>query len=452
MAFAPSTMLVLEQKIRSGEIPSVHSVLVLQHGNTVYEQYFSGPDEERFRTLGVVRFDAATLHDIRSVTKSVVSLLFGIAVAEGAVESLDAPALDYFPEYADLRTPERLKIRLRDVLSMTSGLAWDEDTLPYTDPRNSETAMDMVPDRYRYVLEQAAVTPPGEAFTYSGGSVALAAKVLTTATGMPLDVYAQAKLWEPLDVTNQVWLTDSKGEPIAASGLRLIPRDMAKIGQLMLDHGVWNGQQVVPHAWVVEATAAHARVDSDPRCGQQYGYFWWLSQGCIATPPEPYYEARGNGGQRIWVLPSRDMVVVMTAGAYNNGPVQNKVVPAVLSGALAASVTSRGDTTPPRPRQTNRTRDRDRDREPGTGLTDPQSAERNGVLPGIIQHGDQLTEPLGPCRGREVAVLGDERLESVEKVQAPAGVGEPADAAAADIDIDRRGVRENAAVQRVRMA
>ncbi|WP_394840848.1 beta-lactamase family protein [Pendulispora brunnea] len=325
----------LEQRTHAGEFPNIHSVLVLQHGQTLAEWYFTGNDEERGRPLGTVKFDAATLHDVRSVTKSIVSLLFGIAVSEGAVKNLDAPVLEYFPEYADLHTPERMKIRVRDVLSMTSGLAWDEDTLPYTDPRNSEIAMDLAPDGNRYVLEQAIVTPPGETFRYSGGDVAIAATILARATQTPVEIYAEQKIWKPLEITQHVWLKNDKGVPFAASGLRLTPRDMGKIGQMMLAHGQWNGHQVVPAAWVDEATASHAQVGTDPKCGTRYGYFWWLSPGCTVTPTTPWYWANGNGGQRIWIIPSRDLVVVMTAGNYNV-PNHSASASALLSAVLAA--------------------------------------------------------------------------------------------------------------------
>ncbi|WP_394820781.1 serine hydrolase domain-containing protein [Pendulispora albinea] len=331
----PAPFRDLEQRTRSTELPNVHSVLVLQHGKPLAEWYVAGVDEERGRPLGTVNFDASTLHDTRSVSKSVVSLLFGIAISEQAVKSLDTPVLDYFPEYTDLRTPDRMKIRVRDMLTMTSGLTWNED-LPYTDPRNSETAMDMAPDRYRYVLEQPIATPAGQTFTYSGGDVAVAAAILARATKTPMDVYAQQKLWAPLGITQHVWLKDGKGVPYAASGLRLTPRDMLKIGQMMLEQGRWNGQQVVPAAWVADSIAPHAQAGSDPKCGTRYGYFWWLSPGCVVTPPAPYYAAQGNGGQRIWVIPSRDLVVVMTAGNYNQWEIQGKVTNAVLSGVLAA--------------------------------------------------------------------------------------------------------------------
>ncbi|WP_394824434.1 serine hydrolase domain-containing protein [Pendulispora albinea] len=324
----------LEQRSRSGEIPNIHSVLVLQHGKTLAEWYLAGNDVEYGQGPGMVNHDATTLHDVRSISKSVVALLFGIAVSERAVKDLDVPVLDSFPEYADLRTPDRLRIRMRDLLSMTMGVAWDEDSVPYGDPRNSETAMDMAPDRYRYVLEQPILAPPGEKFQYSGACTALLAAILTRATGTPLDAYAQQKLWGPLAVTKQVWAKDTKGVPIAASGLRLTPRDMGKLGQMVLDHGRWNDQQVVPAAWIDDATALHALTEPDPKCGWGYGYHFWLSPGCIVTPPTPWYMAAGYGGQRIWVVPSRDLVVVVTAGNYER-PDQSKIATSVLADVLA---------------------------------------------------------------------------------------------------------------------
>jgi CubicO group peptidase (beta-lactamase class C family) len=334
-AVDPAALGRLEQKIRSGELANVHGVLVLQHGKPLAEWYFAGRDEMRGTPLGQVTFTPATLHDARSMSKSMVSLLFGIAVSEGAIKSLDTPVLDYFPEYPALRTPERIKIRVRDLLSMTSGVAWDEDTYSYADPRNSETAMDLADDRFHWILTQKIIAPPGETWRYSGGDVALAAAILARATKTPLEVYAQKKLWGPLGITTAVWLKDPKGVPYSASGVRMTLGDMGRIGQMVLDHGRWKGRQVVPAAWIAASTSSHAQVQPDPKCGTRYGYFWWLGAGCAATPPTPTIGAVGNGGQRIWIVPSRDLVVVSIAGNYN-GPTQGKVANAILAGVLEA--------------------------------------------------------------------------------------------------------------------
>ena len=132
----------MTRDIRAGAFSNVHALLVQHRGRLVYEEYFTGPDERRGEPVGTIRFDANTLHDARSVTKSVVSVLFGLAVRDGYIRDLDAPVLDYFPDLAELRTPDRLAIRLRHVLTMTSGLAWDESTLPYGTATNDETRMD----------------------------------------------------------------------------------------------------------------------------------------------------------------------------------------------------------------------------------------------------------------------------------------------------------------------
>ena len=239
----------LEQRIRSGELPGVHGVVVVQHGKTLAEWYFDGEDQTIGQPpLGIVKFGPETLHDIRSVTKSVVSMLFGIAFSEGAIKDLDTPVLDYFPEYADLHTPDRMKITLKDVLSMTSGLHWDEMTYPYTDPRNSEIAMATAEDRYRYALSQPIDAPPGQRWAYSGGDVELIGAVIARATKTPLETYAQQKIFGPMAM-NHAWFK-YKDIPAAASGLRLTPRDMAKLGVMMLNKGRWQDRQIVPERWV----------------------------------------------------------------------------------------------------------------------------------------------------------------------------------------------------------
>ena len=320
----------LHQRIQSGEIPDIHSVIVIRHGETLAEWYFSGSDEVRGAPAGTITFGPETPHDLRSVSKSIVSLLFGIAMTDGKIASLDTPVLDYFPEYKDLQSPERRKIRLRDLLSMTSGLHWDEHSFSYIDPRNSETAMDNAPDRYRYILSQPIDAPPGTQWRYSGGDVALIAAVIARTTKMPLEQYAQQKLFAPLGIETFTWLKDEKGIPIAASGLRLMPRDMAKIGLLVLHHGrADNGVQIVPESWIAEATAPHATVDTDDVCPTQYGYFWWLGPACAP----PWIGAIGNGGQRIWIVPARDLVIVITAGLYNK---KQSSIAGLVNGIVAA--------------------------------------------------------------------------------------------------------------------
>jgi CubicO group peptidase (beta-lactamase class C family) len=310
-----SLLAELTRDIRSQRYSNIHSLIVIQHGQLIYEEYFAGPDERRGVPLDTRRFSAEELHDVRSVTKSVVSLLFGIAVDAGKVKDLDAPVLDFFPEYADLRAPQRLAIRLRDMLSMTSGLEWDERTAPYGDPRNSERAMDLAPDPYRYVLERPIKSPAGSIFNYSGGDVMVIAAVLERATGMSLRSYADQVLFKPLRMQDYEWLQLPSGRYIAASGLRLRPRDMARIGELYLEEGRSEGKQIVSAGWVRQSLAPQ-EIIPDRAPYQHYGYYWWLGTARVGQRDVPFSTAVGWGGQRIFIAPTLDTIVVTTAGLY----------------------------------------------------------------------------------------------------------------------------------------
>lgn len=326
----------LEKRIRTGEIPNVHGVIVMREGVTLAEWYFEGADDRRDRrALGVVKFGPATLHDVRSVTKSVVSMLFGIAMANGAIKDLNVAVLDFFPEYKDLQTAERRQITLRHLLSMTSGLRWDETSYPYTDRRNSETAMDLADDPMRYALEQPLDGSPGSQFRYNGGSVALIAEVLRRATRMKLEDFARQSLFAPLGITDFEWHKDARGVPYAASGLRLLPRDMVKVGRLMLDKGSAGGRHVVPEAWVRASLSPQALIGSDGECGFHYGFFWWLLPTCAANPASGWYAAIGNGGQRIFVVPEQELIIVLSAGLYDDSR-QTATVRQVIQGVRRA--------------------------------------------------------------------------------------------------------------------
>ncbi|WP_428144499.1 serine hydrolase domain-containing protein [Delftia acidovorans] len=240
----------LEQGVQSGELANLHAVVVMRHGRLALERYFEGEDERWGEPLGKVAFNADSLHDVRSVSKSVVGLLYGMALAEGKVPALGTPLVQAFPAYSDLAADEgRRAILVSHALGMTMGLQWDED-LPYSDPRNSEIAMERSSDRYRYVLEQPIVAPPGERWCYSGGATALLGHLIAQGSGMPLLDYARHKLFAPLGIDKAEWTPGTNGEAAAASGLRLRARDLARIGQLVLQQGEWQGRALVPRHWM----------------------------------------------------------------------------------------------------------------------------------------------------------------------------------------------------------
>jgi CubicO group peptidase (beta-lactamase class C family) len=293
---------------------NVHAVLIERDGRLVYERYFSGNDEYRGRPLGVVAFTREIKHDIRSITKSVMSALVGIAVDSGAIRSLDAPLLDYFPEYADLQLPERQQITIRHALMMSAGLDWNEN-LSYQDPRNDETAMDRSADPLRYVLGRRIAAPPGTVWRYNGGTTQLLAAIVQRATKQPIADYARTMVFAPLGIADVEWLGRLAGLPSAASGLRLRPRDLAKFGSLYLHGGQWNGHQVVPREWIDESTRRRLTFPQQPDRG--YAYLWWHAcyptrSGVVEVPT-----AVGNGMQRIFVLRAQRTVVTVLSGRYN---------------------------------------------------------------------------------------------------------------------------------------
>lgn len=291
----------------------VHAIVVIRHGKLVFEHYFTGDDERYGQPAPHTVFAVTSLHDVRSVTKSVTSLLLGIAIGHGWVADIDRPVLPYFPQYADLRTPQKDLITLRHLLTMSQGLAWNENT-PYSDPDNSEIRMSRAADPYRFALEQPVQAPPGQVYNYSGGSAALIGAILRKATGRDLAELARDELFGPLGITTADWYRLRNGDPTAASGLRLRPRDMAKLGQLVLDHGQWQGRQVVPAAYVDAAITPQINGSGV----YFYGYQFWLGRSFVAGRALDWAAAWGLGGQRIFIVPALDLVTVVTAGLYND--------------------------------------------------------------------------------------------------------------------------------------
>jgi CubicO group peptidase (beta-lactamase class C family) len=293
---------------------NVHSIVVVRHGALVFERYFSGNDQLWGVGLGNVSYGPSQLHDVRGITASVTSLLVGIALDQKKIKSLDQPVFDFVPEYADLRTPEKERIRVRDLLTMSSGIAWDETTKPYSDTQNSEIQMNRAADPYRYVLEQPVAAPPGTKYNYSGGSTALLAAIIRKTTGRQIDDFADAALFQPLGIKDFQWVKLVNGDPSASSALRLRPRDLAKIGQLVLSHGNWNGHQIVSANYITQSTKSMFSAG-----GLYYsGYQWFIGRSLVNGREVDWTVARGLGGQRLFVAPSLDLVVVTTAGLYNN--------------------------------------------------------------------------------------------------------------------------------------
>ncbi|MCB8838940.1 serine hydrolase [Aurantimonas sp. VKM B-3413] len=306
----------LDLAIRSGLLDGLHAVLVRRKGETLLERCLGGLDEAWGRPLGHVAFDARTLHDLRSVTKSVTSLLYGIALERGMVADPASPLLEAFPQYADLRAdPRRAGWRIEHALNMTLGTEWNED-LPYSDPRNSEIGMERSGDRYRFILDRPLVEEPGERWIYNGGATALIGYLIERGTGLDLASFARECLFDPLGISRFEWAAGSDGVLSAASGLRLSAPDLLRIGELMLARGVWNGRSVVPAEWIARCLEPQATTSF----GLGYSHQWYLSaQPLQGHEPRTtrMISAMGNGGQRLFVLPDYEASAVTFSGCYN---------------------------------------------------------------------------------------------------------------------------------------
>lgn len=307
-ALANDLETALRDAFDAGDLPGLHAVLVRQGGATGAEVYFTGQDEIWGAPVGIVAHGPETLHDVRSISKSVTSLLYGIALDKGLVPPPNAALLAQFPEHADLSDPLRDRITIGHVLSMTSGLHWNE-SLPYTDPRNSEIAMERAPDRVRFVLGQPMMSDPGTVWTYSGGSTALLGELIRRGTGQSLEAFAARQLFGPLGITDTDWVAGSDGHAAAASGLRLRARDLARIGEMIARGGRVDGRRIVSAEWLRESFTARASTGL-----LRYGYQWWLAP---SGTPLAWFAGMGHGGQRISINPALDLVIVVFAGNYN---------------------------------------------------------------------------------------------------------------------------------------
>lgn len=306
---------------------NLHGFAVERHGRLVAEAYRSGPDRSTYAPwTSRVHFDQDTPHDVRSVTKSVVALLWGIAESERAVPPLATPVLDLLPTLTDLRTGGRERITVADMLCMRTGLAWDESG-GYGRWGNDERGLLWRGDRARYVFERRISASPGTHFNYNGGLTAVLGLLLEERTGQSLQAYAQQRLFEPLGLRDWEWVDDVRGRTRAYTGLRLRPRDLARIGRLVLDGGRWEGRQVVPEAWVHTLLAPC-------KSGEEFGHHWWIGSVWVRGKQVAWHGALGNGGQRLFVVPTLDLVVVTTSGEYNDwniGRVQQHLLQQVVA-------------------------------------------------------------------------------------------------------------------------
>lgn len=314
----------------------IHSVVVARRGKLVFEQYFTGMDQPWGEGEVKREFSATSLHDMRSASKSVVSLLVGIAIDRKLIAGAEEPVARFFPQYAPMPAGWDA-VTLRHLLTMSSGVQWDE-TLPWSDPKNDEPHLALDADPLRYVLSKPIVAPPDALWAYNGGGTDLLGNMLERVSGKTLQAFAGEVLFQPLGITAFEWKGYPRnGKIAAAAGLRLRPRDAAKIGQLVLNRGAWQGKQIVPADWIDKSTTPRFQAAGYFGGTMFYGYQWWMGRSIANGRQVNWVAAFGWGGQRIFIVPELDLVMMTTAAQYGR-PKEGLAAMDILANVVIAAV------------------------------------------------------------------------------------------------------------------
>jgi CubicO group peptidase (beta-lactamase class C family) len=301
---------------------TVHSLIIMKNDSVIFEKYFNGYSREK-------------KHALYSVTKSFTSALIGICIQKGFINNTDMRVMDFFPEYHNnIANYDQSKedITIKHLLTMTAGFSWDEFSTLYSNPENDVVKLIQSNDWNKYILDRPMSHKPGTYVTYNSGVSNLLSGIITKATGIPTDDFANDNLFKYLDIHDWSWDKMPNGTSIGGWGLSLRPIDIIKLGQLYLNKGRWNNVQVVPESWIEASTKPYFPINR--WC--DYGYQWWsygkamVNSGVL--PSTDIYFAAGRGEQFIWVIPSHNAVAACTA--WNDG--QSKLEPVLWEYILKA--------------------------------------------------------------------------------------------------------------------
>jgi CubicO group peptidase (beta-lactamase class C family) len=299
----------MQKSIDAGDFKKITSVLVARHGKLAYEHYFNGSGAEEFQNT-------------RSATKTVTGMLVGIAIDKHLIKSADVPVMQFFGDKRPLQNPDprKDKITVEDFLTMSSLLECNDQN---NFSRGNEERMYLIEDWFRFTLDlpirgfpawepKPQDSPYGRSFSYCTAGAVTLGGVLERATKTPVDKFAQENLFTPIGLDKVQWQYTPSGTSMTGGGLGLRSRDLLKLGQLYLDHGAWNGKQIVSADWVQRSIAPHTQVDDDTN----YGYLWWLRTSTTSNKKVLGFWMQGNGGNKVAVLPDLDTVIVVTSKNY----------------------------------------------------------------------------------------------------------------------------------------
>ena len=309
-ALDPTRLAALEAAIASDEIKQVTSVLLLVDGEVAYERYFNETTPD-------------TLNDVRSASKSVTAMLVGAAIGDGSLPGVQARVYDYFPAFTrQHRIDPRLRgTTLEDLLTMSSLWECDDENAfsagneerMYVTEKWLDFTLALPVKGFAPWMTRPEDSPHGRAHAYCTANSFVLGAVLERATGQPLADYAAKVLERPLGITERHWNRSPEGIGMGGGGTRYRSRDLARLGELVLAGGNWQGRQLIPADYVAAMVSAQATT----RNGSDYGYQWWGLKLPVDGREETVWAMSGNGGNYVFVMPDRHLVAVVTSRAYN---------------------------------------------------------------------------------------------------------------------------------------
>ncbi|MEJ2504696.1 MAG: serine hydrolase [Ignavibacteriaceae bacterium] len=283
------------ESINSGQFGKVHSVLIAKNGKLVFEKYFDG-------------FFINDLNSLQSCTKSIGSLLIGIAIDKGFIKNVDEKVLDFFPNYKDVADKKWQDVKLKHLLTMSSGINWERNV--------HDRIYQISPDVIKTTFEQKFSHKPGEIFEYRNPQSDLISKIIINSSKKTVQDFTKEYLFNPLQIDEFSWTNFKNNDyPLMSGSLALSPRAMLKIGELVMDKGKWNDKQVVSEKWIKKSTTSKIKTDQT----FDYGYLWWIGES-QSKPGLKAIFAMGISGQLIIIFPGINTVVVTTADNLNKEP------------------------------------------------------------------------------------------------------------------------------------
>ena len=279
---------------------NVESFTVYSQGTVIFEKYYHGTSID-------------SLHHIQSQTKSVVSLLLGIAIDKGFITNENEPVSKYFPDYFNKGDSLKNSVTIRDLITMSAGFDWEE-MIAFDDPRNNNAVMYRGGHWLEYALSRPMAVKPFTTFKYNSGCPMIVAGIIEKATKTPLDEFAEKYLFKPLGIENYRWTKDSTGFCHAGGGLYLKPPDMLKIGVMILNNGTYQGNRIVSRDWLERSSTPRFTTEFS---NKGYGYFWWVKDMPIKNGrTTKVISAEGAGGQSLFIIPEYNLVISFTEHNY----------------------------------------------------------------------------------------------------------------------------------------